>query len=110
MNTTAMQNDGMTYRDIMAYHQRRAGRIKRTRMRYVQNGTILHIRARADPNAVNVAANDDAGPNRHLIPQFNVANKGSAVMDKDCVAQFGRDTSVDFYAHTMRIHTGNSSK
>jgi hypothetical protein len=47
----------------------------------VDDGAVLNIRAAANSNAVDIAANDDGHPNAALLAHLDVADDLGAVVD-----------------------------
>lgn len=79
----------MPYGDLIADGQRPTLGIKFAGMRDMQHGIVLHAGARTDANAVHIATDDGAGPNRAVLAQVHIANHHRSRVDVDGFIQLG---------------------
>ena len=75
MNRAAVQNRGVSDRHLVAD----ARRVRAAH--HVNDGAVLNIRPIADPDRVDVAANDDVHPDAALLADFDVSDDLRALVD-----------------------------
>ena len=71
--------------NIAADCQRPAARIKVAGMRDVQNRIVLNVGARSNADAMDVATNHGAWPNRAIIAEMHVANHCGGAVDENAL-------------------------
>ena len=79
---TAMQHDFVTDGHLVADDQREAVGVERPGMGDVQNAAVLHAGARANADAVHVAADYRQRPHRAVFTDFHIAQHHRRTVDE----------------------------
>ena len=82
LNSAGMQQSAVAYGYIIAYD---AGVF----IGNVQHAVVLDIAVAANLDAVNVAADSNAGPNAGVLFKFNLANQGGSIKGIGLLVNFG---------------------
>ena len=101
-DAAAVQNDFMPDSDIGADRQWRAGRLVAGAMADMQHAEILHIGTGTDTDMVDVAADHNAGPDRGVIAEHDVADDSRRGMDIDVLPQAGNDATKGMQGKRQR--------
>ncbi len=80
--------------DVLADLQVGAAGAVRPVMGDVQHRAVLHIAARADADAVDVAAHHRHRPQRHVVAQLDIADQLRRRVDIDTLPQARQCTAV----------------
>jgi hypothetical protein len=86
----AMQHDLVTDGHFVADHQREAVRVERAGVGDVQHAAVLHAGARADADAVHVAAHHGQWPDRAVFADLDVADHHRRTVDEGPCSHFRR--------------------
>ena len=77
-----MQHDFVSDGNVFTDDKGRAFRFFRVFVRNVQDAAVLHIAARADANAVHVAAQNGIGPDGYVFGKRHFADDDRSFIDK----------------------------
>ena len=81
-DSAAVEHDLVADGHFVADQQREAVRVERPGVGDVQNTAVLHAGARADADAVHVAANHRQRPDRAVGADFDIAEHDRRIVDK----------------------------
>ena len=99
----AVQGDLVADGHLVADDQRVAVRVERPGVGDVQHAAVLHAGARADADAVHVAADHRQRPYRAVGPQLYVADDYGALVDEHPFAQLRRHTLIRSNRHDRNL-------
>jgi hypothetical protein len=85
-----MQHDLVTDGHVIADQQREAVRVERAGVGDVQHAAVLHAGARADADAVHVAADHGQWPDRAVFADLDVADDHRRTVDEGPCSHFRR--------------------
>ncbi|KAG0922568.1 hypothetical protein G6F63_015940 [Rhizopus arrhizus] len=84
-----MDDAAMADGDALADQRRVAGLVVRAVVADVDDGAVLHVGACTDTHVVDVATDDRARPDRHVVGQFHVTDDGAGRIDVHALAEDG---------------------
>lgn len=87
---TAMQHDFVTDGHLVADDQRKTVGVERPGVGNVQHAAVLHAGARADADAVHVAAHHGQRPDRAVLADLDVADDHRRAVDEGPCSHFRR--------------------
>src|SRR5690606_24094064 len=88
--------------DVLADHRGEPAQLGvRSVVADVDDGAVLDVGARAHADELDVAAHDDAGPERHVVAEHDVADQGGYGIDVDALAEGGQHAAIGARFHAL---------